>query len=314
MVVNWAPFVSTGVQCCLACWCLQDPNALKLTLPEGILITTRVLRRSEEQVADDRFETSEFMQQVFDDGSIGALRRAPCAAQALLAVLVMGALGAGSAAVELASCMTYCVCIHNTQSPRPARQSSVGCSCKAGKPQQLASVSMDSYVILCVGAARCWCATFAAAVICPPCEPPARLIFCIWCVHHDNDGKIHCFHFASAKKDPCLPALLVPRRSATSREGQPVLHEVQVEGRDRSRSSRRAVDSRHAGRQRLLDAVRRHGVVHVGGKQAHHDVYVQDGVHAPSCCHAAGRLCNAYIMTSNAHVESDKQLARRANE
>lgn len=53
------------------CSCLQDPNSLKLTLPEGILITTRVLRRSEEQVADDRIETSEFMQQVFDDGSIG---------------------------------------------------------------------------------------------------------------------------------------------------------------------------------------------------------------------------------------------------
>jgi hypothetical protein len=30
-----------------------------------------VLRRSEEQVAGDRIETSEFMQQVFDDGSIG---------------------------------------------------------------------------------------------------------------------------------------------------------------------------------------------------------------------------------------------------
>lgn len=36
------------------------------------MITSRVLRRSEEQVSDDRFETSEFLQQVFDDGSIGA--------------------------------------------------------------------------------------------------------------------------------------------------------------------------------------------------------------------------------------------------
>lgn len=50
---------------------LQDPNTLKLTLPEGILVTSRVLRRSEQQMADDRFETSEFLQQVFDDGSIG---------------------------------------------------------------------------------------------------------------------------------------------------------------------------------------------------------------------------------------------------
>ena len=53
--------------------CHQDPNALKLSLPEGIMITSRVLRRSEEQVSGDRFETSEFMQQVFDDGSIGEL-------------------------------------------------------------------------------------------------------------------------------------------------------------------------------------------------------------------------------------------------
>lgn len=57
--------------CCFSV-CIQDPNALKLTLPEGIVITSRVLRRSEEQVSDDRFETSEFLQQVFDDGSIGA--------------------------------------------------------------------------------------------------------------------------------------------------------------------------------------------------------------------------------------------------
>jgi hypothetical protein len=53
------------------CLHAQDPNSLSLTLPEGVVITSRVLRRSEEQVADDRFETSEFLQQVFDDGSIG---------------------------------------------------------------------------------------------------------------------------------------------------------------------------------------------------------------------------------------------------
>jgi len=52
---------------------VQDPNALSLTLPEGLVVTSRVLRRSEEQVADDRFETSEFLQQVFDDGSLGGL-------------------------------------------------------------------------------------------------------------------------------------------------------------------------------------------------------------------------------------------------
>lgn len=92
------------------------------------------------------------------------------------------------------------------------------------------------------------------------------------------------------------PALLVSCRSGATREGQPVLHEVQVEGRGRSRSSRRAFDSRYAGRQRLLDAVRRHLVVHVGSEQAYYNVYIQDGVHASSRCHAASRLCNAHIL------------------
>jgi hypothetical protein len=61
------------------CLHAQDPNSLSLTLPEGVVITSRVLRRSEEQVADDRFETSEFLQQVFDDGSIGEEWSCSCA-------------------------------------------------------------------------------------------------------------------------------------------------------------------------------------------------------------------------------------------
>lgn len=62
----------------MLCLRTQDPNSLKLTLPEGMIITSRVLRRSEEQVSGDRFETSEFMQQVFDDGSIGRLLLLHC--------------------------------------------------------------------------------------------------------------------------------------------------------------------------------------------------------------------------------------------
>lgn len=44
----------------------QDPNALNLTMPGGLAVSSRVLRRSEKEVAADRFETSEFMQQVFE--------------------------------------------------------------------------------------------------------------------------------------------------------------------------------------------------------------------------------------------------------
>jgi hypothetical protein len=44
---------------------------LGLSLPDGIQVTTRVLRRSEQAPAHDRIETSEFMQQVFDDGRVG---------------------------------------------------------------------------------------------------------------------------------------------------------------------------------------------------------------------------------------------------
>lgn len=48
-------------------WNVDDPNALSLTLPGGLAVTTRVLRRSE--TADgDRLETSEFLQQLYEDG------------------------------------------------------------------------------------------------------------------------------------------------------------------------------------------------------------------------------------------------------
>jgi hypothetical protein len=45
-------------------WVPDDPNSLKLILPDGLIISSRVLRRSEQQIAKDRFETSEFLQQV----------------------------------------------------------------------------------------------------------------------------------------------------------------------------------------------------------------------------------------------------------
>lgn len=54
-------------------WVPDDPNQLKLTLPEGLIISSRVLRRSEQQMAPDRFETSEFLQQV---GWAGVAHRA----------------------------------------------------------------------------------------------------------------------------------------------------------------------------------------------------------------------------------------------
>jgi hypothetical protein len=50
---------------------LQDPNSLVLYMPGDMSVRTRVMRRSEQQTGDDRLETSEFMQQVFDSGDPG---------------------------------------------------------------------------------------------------------------------------------------------------------------------------------------------------------------------------------------------------
>jgi hypothetical protein len=50
---------------------LQDPNSLILNMPGDLSVRTRVMRRSEQQLGDDRLETSEFMQQVFDSGDPG---------------------------------------------------------------------------------------------------------------------------------------------------------------------------------------------------------------------------------------------------
>lgn len=45
-------------------WNSGDPNILKMRLPNGTSIFSRVTRRSANIVAQDRFETSEFFQQV----------------------------------------------------------------------------------------------------------------------------------------------------------------------------------------------------------------------------------------------------------
>ncbi|KAG1659433.1 hypothetical protein FOA52_001104 [Chlamydomonas sp. UWO 241] len=48
-------------------WNMADPNVLLLSLPGGTSIRTRVTRRSATTPADDRLETSEFFEQIFDD-------------------------------------------------------------------------------------------------------------------------------------------------------------------------------------------------------------------------------------------------------
>ena len=46
-------------------WNKDDPNDLSLALPSGGTVSTRVTRRSEEQPADQRIETSEYLRQTF---------------------------------------------------------------------------------------------------------------------------------------------------------------------------------------------------------------------------------------------------------
>ena len=50
-------------------WNPDDPNQLQMRLPGGMQITTRVTRRSEEQLAEDRLATSEFFQQLIEEES-----------------------------------------------------------------------------------------------------------------------------------------------------------------------------------------------------------------------------------------------------
>ncbi|KAK9812762.1 hypothetical protein WJX72_003291 [[Myrmecia] bisecta] len=47
-------------------WDPNNPNSLSLLLPGGMNILTRVTRRSEDPVAADRLDTSEYFEQVFD--------------------------------------------------------------------------------------------------------------------------------------------------------------------------------------------------------------------------------------------------------
>ena len=48
-------------------WELESPSTTQVSLPGGLRVSTNVLRRSEEYLQKDLLETSEFIQQVFDD-------------------------------------------------------------------------------------------------------------------------------------------------------------------------------------------------------------------------------------------------------
>jgi hypothetical protein len=78
-----------------------------------------VLRRSEQQMADDRFETSEFLQQVFDDGSIGESHTMLSAAQGAPACLGLRDEHRGWGAVlNTASGVTVCLPLHGEHDGR----------------------------------------------------------------------------------------------------------------------------------------------------------------------------------------------------
>jgi len=55
-------------------WQRDDPNVLQLSMPGGLSARTRVTRRSQEQAASDRLETSEYLQQVFETPSASNAR------------------------------------------------------------------------------------------------------------------------------------------------------------------------------------------------------------------------------------------------
>ena len=48
-------------------WEVESPGTTLVSLPGGLRISTNVLRRSEEYLKQDLLETSEFIQQLFDD-------------------------------------------------------------------------------------------------------------------------------------------------------------------------------------------------------------------------------------------------------
>jgi len=56
-------------------WDVDDPNVLRLSVPGGLAINTRVTRRSQQQNGTNRTETSEFVEQVFDDPGSGSPTR-----------------------------------------------------------------------------------------------------------------------------------------------------------------------------------------------------------------------------------------------
>lgn len=55
-------------------WNPADPNVLTLSMPGGMNVRTRVTRRSEEFPMDDRIETSEYVESVYESGNGGAPR------------------------------------------------------------------------------------------------------------------------------------------------------------------------------------------------------------------------------------------------
>eukprot|EP01026_Neomeris_dumetosa_P022542 TRINITY_DN1940_c0_g1_i5.p1 TRINITY_DN1940_c0_g1~~TRINITY_DN1940_c0_g1_i5.p1 ORF type:complete len:351 (-),score=47.98 TRINITY_DN1940_c0_g1_i5:238-1245(-) len=61
-------------------WNPNDPNILTLSLPGGLIVNTRVTRRSFNQPADDLIETSEYFEQVFDNpnGDLSKVKGSQC--------------------------------------------------------------------------------------------------------------------------------------------------------------------------------------------------------------------------------------------
>ena len=55
-------------------WTPEDPNLLRISLPGGLRIDSTITRRSEEYLAQDLIETSEFYLQLFDDPGLQRVR------------------------------------------------------------------------------------------------------------------------------------------------------------------------------------------------------------------------------------------------
>ncbi len=54
-------------------WNPSDPNVLRLSMPKGVNVRTRVTRRSENVGGPDKLDTSEFIEQIFDNSSTGGM-------------------------------------------------------------------------------------------------------------------------------------------------------------------------------------------------------------------------------------------------